>query len=147
MGLETGKKAPDFTLPSAGGGKVSLSDFRDKKNVVLYFYPKDDTPGCTVEACGFRDAMPQLDRADTVVLGVSTDDATAHERFVSRYSLNFTLLTDGDGAASRAYGAWSEEKGRCKRVTAVIGKDGTLLRHFPEVKPEGHAAEVLAALG
>lgn len=146
MTLEPGKPAPDFTLTSAGSEEVSLSDFKGRKNVVLYFYPKDDTPGCTVEACGFRDSIAALDRADTVVLGVSADDASAHAKFIAKYALNFTLLSDPKGVAARKYGAWNEEKGRCLRVTAVIGKDGKLLKHFPSVKAEGHATEVLALL-
>ena len=141
-----GKPAPSFSLPSAGGGKVTLSEFKGKKNVVLYFYPKDDTPGCTVEACAFRDALPAIDRADTVVLGVSADDAESHAAFAAKYALPFTLLTDDEGCVAESYGAWNEEKRRCNRVTAVIGKDGILRGYFPSVKPEGHAQEVLKLL-
>ncbi len=141
-----GEPAPSFSLPSTGGGKVALSEFKGKKNVVLYFYPKDDTPGCTVEACSFRDALKDLDDTDTVVLGVSADDAESHAAFAAKYALPFTLLTDKEGRAAKSYGAWNDEKGRCNRVTAVIDKDGILRGYFPSVKPEGHAREILAIL-
>ena len=141
-----GESAPSFTLPSSEGRQVSLSDFKGRKNVVLYFYPKDDTPGCTTEACGFRDSLPAFGNADTVVFGVSTDGGESHQSFIGKYALTYTLLTDGDGSVADSYGAWNGEKKRCRRVTAVIGKDGTLVKYYPAVKPEGHAAEVLAFL-
>jgi peroxiredoxin Q/BCP len=149
--LKEGDKAPDFTAATNGGGTVKLSDFKGK-NVVLYFYPKDDTPGCTKEACSFRDGFAALQKKGAVVLGVSTDPVKAHDKFVEKYKLPFTLLADEDHAILEAYGAWGEKTfmGRkyqgTYRVTFLIGPDGRIRKIWPAVKPEGHAAEVLAAL-
>jgi len=149
--IEVGKPAPDFALVADDGRTVSLKDFRGRK-VVLYFYPKDDTPGCTVEACGFRDALPDVSSAGAVVLGVSRDDTASHLRFKAKFGLNFPLLTDSDAKTHRAYGAWGEKVLYGKktvgviRSTVLIDEKGRVARHWPRVKAEGHAAEVLAAL-
>lgn len=150
--IEEGKPAPDFTLLADDGRKVSLKDLRGKK-VVLYFYPKDDTPGCTVEACGFRDLLPDVSSAGAVVLGVSRDGADSHVRFKEKFHLNFPLLSDPDAKIHRAYGAWGEKVMYGKTVegvirsTVLIDERGRVAKHWPHVKADGHAAEVLAALG
>lgn len=144
-------KAPDFSLLADDGEKVSLADLRGKK-VVLYFYPKDDTPGCTTEACGFRDNWNALKRKGAVVLGVSKDDAASHVRFKERYDLPFTLLSDPDGSTLGKYGVWQEKSLYGKtywgiaRTTFVIDEQGKIAKVFAKVRPVGHAAEVLAAL-
>ncbi|MBI4416691.1 MAG: thioredoxin-dependent thiol peroxidase [Euryarchaeota archaeon] len=149
--IEVGKPAPDFTLVADDGRKVSLKDFRGKK-VVLYFYPKDDTPGCTTEACGFRDVLPDVSSEGAVVLGVSRDDTDSHVRFKEKYGLNFTLLSDRDANVHRTYGAWGEKVMYGKTVegvirsTVLVDEDGRIAKHWPRVKPDGHAAEVLEAL-
>jgi peroxiredoxin Q/BCP len=149
--LTEGMTAPDFTLPDDAGNRVSLSSFRGKK-VVLYFYPKDDTPGCTKEACGFRDVYGEISKAGAVVLGVSADDEASHAKFRSKYSLPFTLLSDRDRDVIRAYGAWGEKSLYGKlvegliRSTFIIDENGTIRKVFPRVKPEEHAAEVLESL-
>lgn len=149
--LEAGTKAPKFSLPSDEGGKVSLDDFKGKK-VVLYFYPKDDTSGCTAQACEFRDSWSAVKAAGAVVLGVSPDGVTSHGKFRRKYDLPFPLLADEDHAVAEAYGAWGEKSmyGRkyhgILRTTFVIGTDGRIEKVFLKVKPKGHAAEVLAAL-
>jgi thioredoxin-dependent peroxiredoxin len=149
--LAEGAPAPDFTLPAAGGGHVSLHDLRGK-NVILYFYPKDDTPGCTKEACQFRDLFPDFGGADAVILGVSPDDVTSHQKFAAKYSVPFTLLADPDHEVALAYGAWKEKTnwGRTfmgiERSTFWIGPDGTLKKAWHRVKADGHAGEVLRAL-
>lgn len=149
--LEAGTKAPKFSLPSDEGGKVSLDDFKGKK-VVLYFYPKDDTSGCTAQACEFRDSWSAVKAAGAVVLGVSPDGVTSHGKFRGKYDLPFPLLADEDHAVAEAYGAWGEKSmyGRkyhgILRTTFVIGTDGRIEKVFLKVKPKGHAAEVLAAL-
>ena len=143
--------APDFSVPTNGGGHVNLSDFRGK-NVVLYFYPKDDTPGCTKEACAFRDEFAAFREKGAVVLGVSIDSPKAHDEFVEKYKLPFPLLSDADKKIVEAYGVWGEKSfmGRkymgTYRVTFLIGPDGVIKRIWPEVKPAKHAEEVLAAL-
>jgi peroxiredoxin Q/BCP len=150
--LEAGAKAPRFTLPSDEGRTVSLDDLKGKK-VVLYFYPKDDTSGCTVQACEFRDKWKSVQAAGAVVLGVSPDGVTSHGKFKAKYQLPFPLLADEDHAVAEAYGAWGEKSmyGRkyrgILRTTFVIGADGRIKKVFQKVKPKGHAAEVLAALG
>jgi peroxiredoxin Q/BCP len=150
--LEAGAKAPRFTLPSDEGRTVSLDDLKGKK-VVLYFYPKDDTSGCTVQACEFRDNWKSVQAAGAVVLGVSPDGVTSHGKFKAKYQLPFPLLADEDHAVAEAYGAWGEKSmyGRkyrgILRTTFVIGADGRIEKVFQKVKPKGHAAEVLAALG
>lgn len=149
--LEAGSEAPDFTLEDDEGRKVSLSSFKGR-TVVLYFYPKDDTPGCTKEACGFRDAYDDFLAKGAAVVGVSPDKAASHARFKSKHGLPFVLLADPDHAVLSAYGAWGEKSMYGKkyegvlRSTVVIGPDGTIRRAFPKVSPEGHAAEILAAL-
>jgi thioredoxin-dependent peroxiredoxin len=150
--LHEGDPAPDFTLPSSGGGSVSLHDLRGR-NVVLYFYPKDDTSGCTKEACAFRDNHSALTELGAVVLGVSPDGVQSHDKFTSKFDLNFPLLADTDHAVAEAYGAWQEKSMYGKkymgiqRSTFLIGKDGTLRKVWPRVKPDAHAEEVLEALG
>jgi peroxiredoxin Q/BCP len=146
-----GDKAPDFTLRSDAGQEVTLSSLRGKP-VVLYFYPKDDTPGCTTQACGIRDAWDQFEEAGAVVLGVSPDDPTSHEKFKQKYALPFTLLADEGHAVADAYGVWGEKTymGRTyfgvDRSTFVIGEDGNVKKAFHKVKPATHADDVLAAL-
>ena len=149
--LNIGDKAPEFTLESTSGERISLADYRGK-NVVLYFYPKDDTPGCTVEACEFRDNHKQFDKADTMIFGVSPDDVKSHQKFTAKFNLSFPLLADVDKKVSEAYGVWVEKSmyGRSymgvARTTFVIGKDGKITKIFEKVKPEGHNEEVLSAL-
>lgn len=149
--LKEGDVAPDFSAATSGGGKISLADFKGK-NVILYFYPKDDTPGCTKEACGFRDGFSEFQKRGAVVLGVSTDSAAAHDKFVEKFKLPFPLLADEDKKIVNAYGVWGDKSflGRIyqgtRRVTFLIGGDGRIKKIWPKVKPEVHAAEVLAAL-
>lgn len=146
-----GQLAPDFELPSDGGKTVRLSDFRGKK-VVLYFYPKDMTSGCTQEACSFRDNFPQYEEQGAVILGVSPDPPQSHVRFKSKYNLPFVLLSDEDHKVAEAYGVWGEKQmyGRkyygILRTTFVIDEHGTIAKVFTNVKPEGHGEEVLEAL-
>jgi peroxiredoxin Q/BCP len=146
-----GKKAPAFKLPSSDGDDVELAKLAGKY-VVLYFYPRDDTPGCTIEAQEFRDAMPKLKKLGAVVLGVSRDSTASHCKFRDKYDLNFPLLTDKDNAVMEKYGAWGEKVLYGKkslgviRSTVLIGKDGKVLKHWPKVKAKGHADEVLAEL-
>lgn len=153
MPLKEGMKAPDFSLMSNEGKTVSLSSFKGKQRVVLYFYPKDDTPGCTVEACEFRDNIKKLDAKDTVVLGVSPDNTASHNKFIDKFKLPFLLLSDEDKKVCAAYGVWVKKSMYGKeymgvaRTTFIIGKDGTLEKIYEKVKPEGHAGEVLEQLG
>jgi len=146
-----GENAPDFTLPADDGRPVSLNGFRGKK-VVLYFYPKDDTPGCTKEACSFRDNLARVTTKGAVVLGVSRDDAKSHVKFKDKYDLNFPLLSDVDGKVTTAYGVWKKKNmyGReyfgIERTTFLIDEGGKIARIWPKVKVEGHTDEVLAAL-
>jgi thioredoxin-dependent peroxiredoxin len=149
--LREGDAAPDFSAPANGGGTVSLADFKGK-NVVLYFYPRDDTPGCTQEACAFRDHFADFKKAGAVVLGVSIDPVKAHDKFAAKYKLPFTLLADEDKQIVQAYGVWGQKTfmGRkyrgTHRVTFLIGPDGRIKNIWPQVKPAEHAEEVLAAL-
>jgi peroxiredoxin Q/BCP len=149
--LEEGTQAPDFTLPDENGTEVSLSQFRGKK-VVIYFYPKDDTPGCTKEACNFRDNYDAILEKGAVVLGVSADSQKSHQKFKSKYELPFFLLSDPDKAMIQQYGAWGEKKMYGKtyegviRSTYVIDEDGKIAKVFPTVKPAEHGAEVLGVL-
>lgn len=149
--LKPGDKAPSFTLETDRGERVALKDFAGKP-VVLYFYPKDDTPGCTVEACEFRDAWTDVQQAGAVVLGVSPDDVASHVKFRDKFQLPFPLLADPEHTVARAYGAWGEKSmyGRkymgILRSTFIIGGDGRITHVFPKVSPKGHAAEVLEAL-
>ena len=149
--IEEGARAPAFTLPAHDGSKITLSGLKGKP-VVLYFYPKDDTPGCTREACGFRDATDRLAESGAVVLGVSRDSAAAHEKFRAKHRLPFTLLVDADHAVAEKYGAWREKTLYGKksmgivRSTFVIDAAGRVAKVFRSVKPDGHAEQVFAAL-
>ena len=149
--LQEGDQAPEFTAPTNGGGTMSLSEFRGK-NVVLYFYPRDDTPGCTKEACAFRDEFAELKKKRAVVLGVSVDPVKSHDKFADKFRLPFPLVSDEDKKIVQAYGVWGEKSfmGRkylgTHRVTFLIGPDGRIKKIWPRVKPEEHAEEVLAAL-
>lgn len=143
-----GDSAPDFALADQNGATVRLSDFQGK-HVVLYFYPKDDTPGCTKEACGFRDDFAQFTKKGVVILGVSPDDPKSHKKFVDKYELPFTLLADTEKTVCQAYDVWKEKNmyGRksmgVERTTFVIGPDGKIVKVFPKVKVDGHIAKVL----
>jgi peroxiredoxin Q/BCP len=149
--VEEGKPAPDFELADHAGERVRLSDLRGKP-VVLYFYPRDDTPGCTTQACGFRDAYSEFRQRGVVVLGVSADDEASHTRFRDKYSLPFTLLSDSDHSVAESYGVWVEKSSYGKkkmgieRSTFVIDSDGTVAKVMRRVKPATHADDVLAAL-
>lgn len=151
MAAEEGKPAPDFTLNDQHGRPVTLSGLRGKP-VVLYFYPKDDTSGCTKEACAFRDARADYEKAGAVVLGVSPDDEKSHARFAAKYDLPFTLLADAGAAVCQDYGVWKEKSMYGKkymgveRTTFVIDAQGRLARVFPKVKVDGHADAVLDAI-
>ncbi len=152
MAIEEGKAAPAFKLTDGEGKTVALKDLKGK-DVVVYFYPKDDTPGCTKEACGFRDAWSDIQDAGIALLGVSPDGAAAHQKFAAKYKLPFTLLSDPDKSMMRAYGAWGEKVMYGKKVTGVIrstvwiGADGKVKKHWKRVsKPEDHAQQVLDAV-
>ena len=150
--IETGQAAPDFTLPDQDGSDVSLGDFAGR-TVVLYFYPKADTPGCTTQACGVRDHLPAYEQADAVVLGVSPDPVKAVKKFHDKQALNFTLLADADHAVCEAYGVWGEKSmyGRtymgAQRATFIIGPDGVVRHVIPKVSPKTHDDQVLKVLG
>lgn len=155
MALKPGDDAPDFSLPDGDGNLVTLSGLRGKW-VVLYFYPRDNTPGCTTEACGFRDAYPDYQTHNVVVLGVSTDDAKSHTKFSTKFNLPFPLLTDADGQMATAYESYGLKKFMGKeymgisRNTFIIDPDGKIAKVYLKVKPDGHATTVLsdlAALG
>lgn len=147
-----GTKAPEFRLMSGGGKEVGLKDYQGKSRVVLYFYPKDDTPGCTVEACAFRDNIKKIQKKNAVVLGVSPDNAASHDKFIGKFKLPFVLLSDEDKVVSKAYGVWVKKSmyGReymgVARTTFIIGENGKIEKVFEKVKPEGHAEEVLEFL-
>lgn len=148
--LKEGDKAPAFKARDADGNQVKLSDFRGQK-VVLYFYPKDDTPGCTKEACSFRDSHSKLTRRGIKVLGISLDSEASHKKFAAKYDLPFTLLSDPERSVAEAYGTYGEKKfmGRTymglHRMTFLIDEKGRIKKIFNKVKPEGHADEVLEA--
>ena len=150
--LKAGDKAPDFKLMSDEGNEVKLSDFQGKSKVVLYFYPKDNTTGCTKEACSFRDNIEPIETKDAVVLGVSPDSLKSHQNFRLKQNLNFTLLSDPEHEVAEAYGAWGEKSMYGKkymgilRTTFIIGADGKIKHVFEKVKPEGHAEQVLTEL-
>ncbi|WP_193179375.1 thioredoxin-dependent thiol peroxidase [Nisaea sediminum] len=147
---DVGDKAPDFNMATDGGGTVSLADLKGKK-VVLYFYPKDDTPGCTKEACAFRDAMPDFSGVDAEIIGVSKDSAAKHDKFKAKYDLPFTLASDEDSDVCERYGVWVEKNMYGKkymgieRATFLIDGDGKVRHVWRKVKVPGHADEVLAA--
>jgi peroxiredoxin Q/BCP len=152
MAIQEGKAAPAFTLPDQNGKQVSLKDFAGK-NVILYFYPKDDTPGCTKEACGFRDGWKELQKLGAVVLGVSADNAQSHQKFISKYKLPFTLLSDADRKVMEKYGAWGEKMMYGKKTVGVIrstvwiGPDGKVKKHWARVpKADVHPDKVLETL-
>ena len=142
--LAEGAAAPGFELPSqVGDTPIHLSDFRGKQNVVLYFYPKDDTSGCTKEACAFRDRMADYEQAGIKVYGVSLDSTESHRRFREKYNLNFPLLTDEGGRAAAALGVLRENGERANRVTFLLDPDAKVAKVYPEVSPETHADEIL----
>ncbi len=149
--LKAGEVAPEFELQSDSGDTVRLSDLRGKK-VILYFYPKDDTPGCVTEACEFRDHMPDMEREGALILGISPDSLKSHQKFKSKYELPFTLLADPDHAVAESYGAWGEKKMYGKvyqgilRTTYLIDEQGKIEQVFERVKPKGHSQQVLSAL-
>lgn len=149
--IEVGKKAPAFSLPSVSGRNVSLKDVAGR-NVVLYFYPKDNTPGCTQEACDFRDNIARIQSADAIVLGVSGDSLASHEKFRDTYDLPFDLLSDETHEMMEKYGVWKEKKnyGRTymgvERTTVLIDKQGIVRRIWPKVKVKGHVDDILATL-
>ena len=149
--LETGMKAPDFSLPDKDGNAVRLSDFQGKK-VILYFYPKDNTPGCTRQACAFAASYEQFKTQDIVVIGISKDSAASHLKFAQKYDLPFILLSDPELQAIQAYGVWQEKKlyGKVSmgvvRTTYIIDEQGNIEKVMPKVKPDTNAAEILAYL-
>ncbi len=149
--LEVGAKAPDFTLPDGSGNCVSLADFAGKK-VVLYFYPRDNTPGCTRQACAFAGAFEEFQQIDAVVIGISKDSTTSHKKFAEKHGLPFILLSDPELTAIQAYGVWQEKKlyGKVSmgvvRSTFIINENGVIEKVMPKVKPDTNAAEVLAYL-
>jgi thioredoxin-dependent peroxiredoxin len=151
MSVEEGKKAPDFTGATDGGGKLKLSELRGKP-VVLYFYPKDDTPGCTKEACAFRDRKKEIEKLGAVVLGVSPDDADSHAKFRKKFDLNFPLLIDENHALADQFGAWREKNMYGKksmgivRSTFLIGPDGKIAKAWKKVNVDGHDEQVLDAV-
>ena len=150
--VEAGQSAPEFVLPASTGETIDLKELAARKTVVLYFYPRADTPGCTKEACGFRDALADYDRANVAVLGISPDSVKDVTKFARKFNVNFPLLADEDHAVAARYGVWAEKKFLGKnymgvnRVTFIIGRGGKVLHVFEKVKPEGHDQEVLAWL-
>lgn len=147
--LTENQSAPDFSLPATGGKTISLADFKGSKNVVLYFYPKDETPGCAKEACSFRDVQSEFDAAGAVILGVSTDTVASHEKFAANHHLPFPLLSDTAKTVSDAYGVWKEKSlyGKTflgtQRTTFVIDREGVIRKIWPKVNVDGHIDEVL----
>ncbi|MBI4040267.1 MAG: thioredoxin-dependent thiol peroxidase [Deltaproteobacteria bacterium] len=150
--LKEGDRAPLFEALASNGKTVQLSDFKGKKSVVLYFYPKDDTPGCTKEACGFRDRISEIENQEAIVLGVSPDGVTSHEKFIQKFNLPFLLLADEDKKICNSYGVWGKKSMYGKeymgvnRTTFIIGKDGKISKIFENVKPDQHNEEVLSFL-
>lgn len=148
---QEGTKAPDFKLPASNGTTLSLKDLKGK-NIVLYFYPKDDTPGCTVEACGFRDSFKDIEKLGTVLLGVSPDSLKSHDKFINKFQLPFILLADEGKKMCQDYGVWVEKSMYGKkymgvaRTTFIINKEGKIAKVFEKVKPEGHEKEVIQIL-
>ncbi len=152
MNLTTGDQAPNFATPSSTGQNISLKDFEGKQNIVLYFYPKDDTPGCTVQACGFRDEIKAIEKLNATVLGVSPDSLKSHDKFISKFKLPFNLLSDEDKKLCQDYGVWVEKSmyGRkymgVARTTFIINTKGRIVKIFEKVKPEGHNQDVIEVL-
>jgi thioredoxin-dependent peroxiredoxin len=152
VALAEGDKAPDFTLPASTGEQISLSEVLGKSNVVLYFYPKDMTPGCTAEACSFRDLEAEFAEAGAVILGVSADTLESHAKFSDKHELNFPLLSDLDGKVAQQYGVWKEKNNYgtrrmgVERTTFVIDKQGIIRRIYPKVKVNEHAEAVLGVM-
>ena len=150
MSLAVGDKAPDFTMPTDGGGEVSLKALKGK-TVMLYFYPRDDTPGCTTEACAFRDSLPDFSKAKAVIIGVSKDSVASHDKFKTKFKLPFPLASDADGEVCEAYGVWAQKSMYGKtymgieRSTFLIDDKGVVRDIWRKVKVDGHAAEVLKA--
>ena len=151
MSVAAGDKAPSFSMPTNGGGKVALKDLKGKP-VVLYFYPKDDTSGCTAQACAFRDALPDFSKVDATIIGVSRDPVASHDKFKKKFDLTFPLASDEDGSVSEAYGTWVEKSmyGRkymgIERSTFLIDGKGVVQKVWRKVKVPGHAEEVLQAV-
>jgi thioredoxin-dependent peroxiredoxin len=151
MALDSGDKAPDFTLPTDGNGSISLAKLKGKK-VVLYFYPKDDTSGCTAEACAFRDMFPRFKKMDATVIGISRDSVASHDKFKKKYELPFTLASDAEGKVTEAYGVWVQKSmyGRkymgIERATFLVDEKGKIRQIWHKVKVPGHADEVLKAV-
>ncbi|MFN4282219.1 MAG: thioredoxin-dependent thiol peroxidase [Alphaproteobacteria bacterium] len=151
MALQVGDAAPDFTMPTDDGSEIMLSALRGKK-VVLYFYPKDDTPGCTIEACSFRDNLPDFKGVNAEIIGVSRDDTASHQRFRDKFGLNFTLASDTTGKVTEDYGVWGEKSMYGKtfmgitRSTFLIDENGKIAHIWPKVSVDGHSAEVMAAI-
>jgi peroxiredoxin Q/BCP len=150
--LTAGAAAPDFRVPAhtrQGDTEMSLADYKGKSSVVLYFYPKDDTPGCTTQACSFRDMLPDFEAAGAVILGISPDNNTSHQKFAEKFTLPFPLLADPDHAVAEAYGVWKEKKNYGKtymgieRTTFVIDKEGKIVKIYPRVKVDQHVEKVL----
>lgn len=148
---QEGHKAPDFNLPASNGVNISLKNLKGK-DVVVYFYPKDDTPGCTTEACGLRDSFKEIEKLNAVILGVSPDSIKSHEKFIGKFQLPFPLLADEDKKMCRDYGVWVEKSMYGKkymgvaRTTFIINKEGRIAKIFEKVKPEGHNQEIISAL-
>lgn len=151
MAVEVGSPAPDFTMPTDGGGSVTLSSLKGRP-VVLYFYPKDDTSGCTAEACGFGESLPHFEKVDATIIGVSKDSVASHDKFKKKYNLPFTLASDADSDVCERYGVWVEKNmyGRTyfgiERATFLIDKDGQVAKVWRKVKVPGHVDAVLAAV-
>ncbi|MFI5198043.1 MAG: thioredoxin-dependent thiol peroxidase, partial [Thermoanaerobaculia bacterium] len=150
--MSAGSTAPDFSLPARSGKTISLRDFRGSKDVLIYFYPKDDTPGCTRESCSLRDGWAELQKAGIEVLGISRDDASSHSAFAAKYNLPFELLTDADHAVHEAYGSWGQNPNPAwgvgpLRKSFLVGKDGRIRQVFDKVDTEHHADQVLRAAG
>ncbi len=150
--LKEGIKAPELNLPATNGNKLTLKDFKGKKRVILYFYPRDNTPGCTTEACGFRDNIKAIEKKDAVVLGVSPDGLASHEKFIDKFDLPFILLSDEEKKTCKDYGVWVKKKMYGKehmgvvRTTFIIGKDGKIEKIYKKVKPVEHSKEILEFL-
>jgi len=148
LNIREGKPAPNFTLSDQKGEKISLSNYKGKSWVVLYFYPKDDTPGCTTEACDFRDNLIQIQHLDTTVLGISVDSVKSHKKFADKFNLNFPILSDSEFKVTRQYGVLTQFMGArlATRSTFIIDPDGIIRKIFPKVDPKDHAREILVEL-